>query len=273
MINSKVQVIRQAVAEGTGAEIEIRVDSGGLQTGVQIWFSDLGRSNGPSIRLRPYGLLRHRVTLSFGSFSGPILQQIIEANDEEVQLARALLKTVEGHAAVSFSGDAEINNWKITGPEFQIKAERKRIQSQLDDDALEVTCRQIVVPIMAAMAELIGYDEILPEEIDDTPAWEGAVRQSVIKRRERNPRNRLLCLRLHGYHCSICNSDPREKYGDAGAILEVHHLEPLALAEVPRPYDPETDLIPLCPCCHRAIHSRRPVPWTPAEIKARITNV
>ena len=52
---------------------------------------------------------------------------------------------------------------------------------------LKETCSKIVVPLMAAMAELIGYDEILPEELLDEPAWEGAEKQSVITRRERNP--------------------------------------------------------------------------------------
>jgi len=233
MIESKTELIRQAVAEGTGADIKIRTDTRGTQTGVQIWFSDLGRSNGPSIQLRPAGLHRHLVTLSFGSFSGPVLKQIAEANDEEIQLARALLRTVTKLADISFSGNSGFDDWKVTGAEFRIVAERKSIQERLGDEALETTCKQIVVPIMAAMAELIGYDEVLPEEVDDTPAWEGAERRSVINRRERNPRNRLLCLRVHGYSCNICGIDPREKYQDTGSILEVHHLEPLCLTAPP----------------------------------------
>jgi 5-methylcytosine-specific restriction protein A len=47
----------------------------------------------------------------------------------------------------------------------------------------------------------------------------------------------------------------------------VHHLEPVASLDVPRVYNPATDLIPLCPNCHRAVHSRAPVPYQPEELK------
>ena len=68
--------------------------------------------------------------------------------------------------------------------------------------------------------------------------------------------------------CAVCRTDPRDVYGDAGGIIEVHHLEPLALLSSPRPYDPVSDLVPLCPCCHRAVHTKRPVPHTPDELAA-----
>lgn len=273
MIDAKSEIIRNAVAEGTGARIEIKTDTSGLQTAVQLWFSDLRRSSGPSVLFGPAGLKRHSVTLSFGNFSGPVLEQIARADEEEVLLSRALLRSINDEVSLVFPDGTDPDEWEITGPGFTITAERRRIEEHLGDDALEQTCNNIVVPLMAAMAELIGYDEILPEEPQDEPAWEGAEKRSVIKRRERNPRNRLLCLRIHGYSCKICGTDPRQIYGEAGAILEVHHLEPLAQQQTPRVYDPETDLIPLCPNCHRVVHSRRPVPWTPQEISGKIANV
>ena len=45
---------------------------------------------------------------------------------------------------------------------------------------------------MAAMAELIGYVEVIQDIKDEEPAWEGAEKISIVKRRERNPwRERL----------------------------------------------------------------------------------
>jgi 5-methylcytosine-specific restriction protein A len=120
---------------------------------------------------------------------------------------------------------------------------------------------------MAAMAELIGYD-VIEEEHEEDHAIEGTVLVSTIKRRERNPRNRLLCIRLHGERCACCGLAPRTVYGDAGGIIEVHHLEALSLQEVPRPYDPAIDLAPLCPNCHRAVHTRRPIPLGLDELRA-----
>jgi 5-methylcytosine-specific restriction protein A len=119
---------------------------------------------------------------------------------------------------------------------------------------------------MAAMAELIGYDMLDERVADEAPAFEGAVLQSVVNRRERNPRNRLLCIRIHGEKCKSCGLDPKKKYGAAGSIIEVHHLEPLATLVEARPYDPRKDLVPLCPSCHRAAHTRRPIPFSLNEL-------
>ncbi len=123
---------------------------------------------------------------------------------------------------------------------------------------------------MAAMAELIGYDVVEEDpEKAEVPAFEGAILESVVRRRERNPRNRLLCIRFHGEKCCACGLEPKLRYGDlAGAIIEVHHLEALSLLAEPRPYVPVADLVPLCPNCHRAVHTRRPVPLPVEELKS-----
>lgn len=121
--------------------------------------------------------------------------------------------------------------------------------------------------MMAAMAELIGYDVIDEPSDNEMPIFEGGISQSVVKRRERNPRNRLLCIRIHGEKCVICGCEPRRVYGEAGSIIEVHHLEPLASLTEPRPYDPRVDLVPICPNCHRAVHSRRPYPFGIEELR------
>lgn len=273
MIDTKVDIIREAIAEGTGASIGVEIDVQGLRTALHLWFSDLRQNSGPYVELKPSGLKRHLINLQFGNFAAPIIHQISKADEEAVHLARALFRTVNKTALVQFSDGYTIDDWKVEDGEFNVSIERKHIADNLSDDALVQTCKDIVVPVMAAMAELIGYDEILPEMENDEPAWEGAVRPSTINRRERNPRNRLLCLRIHGYCCQICGVDPREKYGLAGSIIEVHHLEPISLVQSPRRYDPESDLIPLCPSCHKAIHSRRPVPWTPSEVKGLMANV
>lgn len=150
---------------------------------------------------------------------------------------------------------------------FRMVATLRRASQLRDDGAIVAICNEVLVPMMAAMAELIGYDVIEDSIQDQAPALEGAISQSVVRRRERNPRNRLLCIRLHGEKCVVCDLEPRLRYAAAGGIIEVHHLEPLALADVPRPYDPRTDLVPLCPSCHRAVHTARPVPLTPEALR------
>jgi len=270
MLTAKQALILREVEEGTGAEISLEEDRNGVQSGLRLWFADLQRSNGPIVTLRPTGLSRFEARLAFGNFAAATIGQMKRAEAEEVQLARALIASVARSADVSISGDQTLADWTITDGSFTITAEKRGIGGRFDDEMLTGTCRELVIPLLAAMAELYGYDPVTEPEMPGGEV-EGAVALTVVKRRERNPRNRLLCLRIHGTLCKVCGTDPDARYGEAGAIIEVHHLQPLSLVGEPRAYDPATDLMPLCPNCHRAVHTRRPVPWTPDELRERLT--
>jgi 5-methylcytosine-specific restriction protein A len=176
-----------------------------------------------------------------------------------------LVDSIASDVELDFSGQ-ERGNWKITSGSFRITATVRR-SADASDEAVARISRDVVVPLMAAMAELIGYD-VIEEDDEAGHAMEGAILVSTITRRERNPRNRLLCIRLHGERCACCGLEPRTVYGDAGGIIEVHHLEALSLLEMPRPYDPAIDLAPVCPNCHRAVHTRRPIPLGLDELRA-----
>lgn len=268
MLAAKKELILKELAEGIGAAFAAEVDQSGLRSGLRIWFGDLDKKHGPVAELRAHGLKGHRVTLTFGNFSKGVLSQILAASSEDVQLARALVASIRPEVDVQIPGQS-ISDWKVTSGAFRIVATIREQDHPLDDTSVIATCRDVIVPMMAAMAELIGYDVIEDRQREDeVPAWEGAILQSVVTRRERNPRNRLLCIRIYGERCFACGTDPRMTYGDAGSIIEVHHLEPLSLLMEPRPYDPRTDLVPLCPNCHRTVHTRRPVPLTIADLKA-----
>ena len=273
MLAEKQDLIRREVEEGTGAAVCLEEDRSGVQTAIRVWFADLERSHSPIVTLRPTGLRRFEAKLAFGNFAADTIRQMQQASAEEVQLARALVASLATGANLKIGNGQTSDDWLIDDGSFTIIAEKRNIESRFEDDSVAETCRELVIPVLAAMAELYGYDPI--EEIpspDQEVLTEGAIKLTVIRRRERNPRNRLLCLRVHGAVCNICSLDPRELYCDAGSIIEVHHLQPLSLAGEPRPYDPATDLIPLCPNCHRAVHTRRPVPWTPAELRDVMRN-
>lgn len=266
MIAGKKDLILRELEEGTGAAIAAAVDISGLRSGLRIWFGDLDEKHGPVAELRPYGLKGHSVRLSFGSFSGEVIDQIQRASPEDVQLARALVASVRPDIVVEIAGQ-DISDWSVTSGSFRMTARIRDQDHPHEDVAIIAICREVIVPMMAAMAELIGYDVIEENVGDRVPAVEGAVLQSVVQRRERNPRNRLLCIRIHGERCVVCEQEPRQVYGEAGSIIEVHHLEPVASLLEPRPYDPRTDLVPLCPNCHRALHTRRPIPFSIEELK------
>ena len=266
MIAEKENLIRVELEEGTGAAIATAVDRRGLRSGLRIWFSDLDDKHGPVAELRPYGLKGYRIDLSFGNFSGEVIGLIRKASSEDVQLARALVASIRSDINIEVHGQ-NISEWSVTNGAFRMTAKIRDQEHPHADAVVIATCKDVIVPMMAAMAELIGYDVIEAPAENEVPAFEGAILQSVVQRRERNPRNRLLCIRIHGEKCAACSLEPRLKYGDAGSIIEVHHLEPVSLLAEPRAYDPRKDLVPLCPSCHRAVHTRRPSPISIEELK------
>jgi len=267
---------RLGIEQGTGASIAVRTipaTAPGERTALEFRFADLGRNHGPVVKLRPSGLYRHVVSTRFGRFSGEVVASIRAADDESRALALALFRTVSSEASLHMEF-GEDDEWPAIDHRFRVRAERRLSTEPLSDDALASTCRQVVVPVMAAFAELIGYEPDTDVNEPNAPAYasegaiamEGALALGIVQRRERNPRNRTVCLATHGHVCAACEIDPRDVYGEAG-MIEVHHLQPLALVDGPRCYDPTTDLVPLCPGCHRAAHTRRPLPLTPDEIR------
>lgn len=266
MIGSKKNLIIKELEEGTGAAMAATVASEGLRSGVRVWFADLNEKHGPVAEIRPYGLKGHQINLTFGNFSGEVIKQILKSSPEDIQLAQALVASIRKNVEINIP-EQSISDWRIKDGAFRIEAKIRNQDHPYEDTTVIATCRDVIVPMMAAMAELIGYDELDPEMTEEYPLIEGRTLQSVVKRRERNPRNRLLCIRIHGEKCKACGTEPKLIYGEAGSIIEVHHLEPLALVGKPKPYDPRTDLVPLCPSCHSAVHTRRPIPFSIEELQ------
>jgi 5-methylcytosine-specific restriction protein A len=276
MISTTKQLIQDYLSEQTGASISVESERIGPRTGLSIWFEDLGKSHSPVLTLTPKGLTRHSIVVSLGRFARQTQLQMASAPCDALILARALLSTVKQYGELVFDPEQDIDTWSVKEENFRILVTVHNIDGQLQDAALIQTCTNVVIPIIAALAELIGYVELKDDSAtdqaingnDDEGGYEGATRKATIKRRERNRRSRLLCIQIHGEKCFICGVDPRKSYGAAGGILQVHHLEPLSLLTEPKRYDPRNDLIPLCPNCHFAVHTKRPFPLTPEELIA-----
>ena len=260
---SRVDLLREVLEQGIGADIVVETDSSGLRTGLRSYFAGLTQNQGPVCTITPSGLKRHNVTVRFGKFSNPCITQMQAASEERQLVARALVQEVARASEVTLLPEQQLDTWAITGPAFAIEVVVRDVQDHASAEAVARTASEVMVPLMASMAELIGYDEA--ESIAGDV--EGSVIEKTVRRRERSPRNRLLCLSIHGHRCAACGFNPAGVYGDAGGIMEVHHLEPLGLIELPRHYDPRTDLVPLCPNCHRAIHTRKPVAYTLEELR------
>lgn len=167
-------------------------------------------------------------------------------------------------------------------------------------------CQDLGLPIVTVLVVYtgsgkvgIGYDEFdatfpydttkAKEEqnkVWGTPSWEGLSNtvqeydgiwtndvvgeegETVYAKRKtivRDGRLRERCLREKGYVCAVCGFDATKKYGKAFAgLIEVHHLSPMAEGVRKTTLD---DLLPVCPNCHRALHSKAGEPYTVEELK------
>jgi len=86
---------------------------------------------------------------------------------------------------------------------------------------------------------------------------EGAERQAVVKRYERNAYARDLCIEEHGCSCSVCGLDFGQEYGEIGqGFIHIHHIRELSQIREEHDVDPVNDLRPVCPNCHAMLHHK-----------------
>lgn len=98
---------------------------------------------------------------------------------------------------------------------------------------------------------------------------EGEAETITSTKYERNPKARAACLAAHGTSCSVCGIDFEKTYGpEFAGKIEVHHIVPLS--EIGEEYvvNPVRDLIPVCPNCHTALHSKKDGVYTVDELIA-----
>ena len=104
----------------------------------------------------------------------------------------------------------------------------------------------------------------LPEEF----YVEGAQKQILTNRYERNPKARARCIAVHGSACAVCGFDFGLAFGEEfSGKIEVHHKKPIS--EIGESYvvDPVNDLVPVCPNCHMMLHSKPGSVYTIEELK------
>lgn len=124
--------------------------------------------------------------------------------------------------------------------------------------ALDAAWNELVIPFERDLASKMLHAAAAPEEpSDEEDLFEGAELSVISDRFERNKKARELCLAAHGTACAVCGFDSGKVYGPLFAgVIDVHHRVPLSEIREDHVVDPVKDLIPLCPNCHRAIHSK-----------------
>ncbi|MBO5163122.1 MAG: HNH endonuclease [Ruminococcus sp.] len=80
---------------------------------------------------------------------------------------------------------------------------------------------------------------------------EGAMRDILTNKYERNKKARARCIAYYGTACMVCGIDFGALYGEEfSGKIEVHHRKPLHEIKEDYVVDPINDLVPLCPNCH-----------------------
>ena len=117
-------------------------------------------------------------------------------------------------------------------------------------------------------------DDSSKEEMEESDAaitssvMEGGRIECYSTRFERNRKLRNEAIRIHGLTCAVCGFDFAKHYGDLGqGFIEVHHTKPLSSVDERHPVNPRTDLVCLCPNCHRVIHRAKDRMMTVEELK------
>lgn len=108
-----------------------------------------------------------------------------------------------------------------------------------------------------------SFWEKFENDFDEIPnpetVFEGAKREIVVNRYERNREAREKCIAAHGCKCVVCGMDFEKVYGPIGrGYIHVHHIVPLSSIGKEYELDPINDLIPVCPNCHAMLHRKDP---------------
>lgn len=97
---------------------------------------------------------------------------------------------------------------------------------------------------------------------------EGAPKQVLVNKYERNSKLRHEAIMIHGFSCMGCKFDFNEFYGEHGRdFIEVHHIKPLSKIKEETTIDPKKDMIVLCSNCHRMVHRNPDSPLSLRELK------
>ena len=123
--------------------------------------------------------------------------------------------------------------------------------------------------------DYIGGKRYIWAELEDKEYFESGIsKKADVNVYERNSAARKACLDANGYNCKICGFESEKVYGKGFEhLIHVHHIKPISEQGGEYPVDPKTDLIPVCPNCHMALHTKVNGKYlTSIELKEKIKN-
>ena len=222
---------------------------------------------------------RIEVHFRLGRFAVDLLKSMNSANKEQRRLFIAILpKCRDSDAKIdllvnetrySFFDDGF---WDLPWTSFRFLLSKGMLAINDGDDENDYQIvEQWTLLVVAAVMALLPLSVEIEDEEDELGFHDGTLTRVPQNRYERDRRNRVAALSIHGKICIGCGLDMAKKYGHlASGVIEVHHIQPVSEYRISRQINPRTDLVPLCPNCHAVVHLRNP-PYTVDELKSLLT--
>lgn len=269
-MRTEPEIIRRVLEEryGVGLSAEQRPSAEGQR--IVLWPSEIPESRSVSLEII-LGWRSLDVSASGGAYSRYFVAAMGQAEPRQREVFRGFLRAAREKAGivelwingsiVSFESD---DIWSNGWDRILIKIGRHplSIPSASPKDVAEAALPWVSLALGAVLSLVPLEDE------DEEARREGAVREVLAKRYERDPINRALCLEIHGTTCKVCGLSFGDRYGEIGeGFIEVHHADQLSNMDgIQQVINPLTDLVPLCCNCHAMAHRRNP-PYEVEELK------
>lgn len=213
--------------------------------------------------------------LVWGKFARPCIQKLGEADPMSrlsvAAVASSLPKGIRPQFVIN-GVERPLNDPKAW-PAGWNSVQWSLLRGSLPGDTMteqdwEVVSADLVLPLLSMLVALLGVEEVEA----DSSATEGNSYEARSIRYERKKINRDICLRIRGTRCLCCNRSMEEEYGSvAHDLIEVHHVVPASAMGPEYRVNPTTDLVPVCPNCHRVLHRSDP-PMPPEQLRAALAS-
>ena len=268
------RILAEVISTETGLEFSISKDrtEGGIR-----WLElvPAGHPTSQTFAIRTeIGWRRLDIRFRFGNFAAELMSSVNSADEAGRRIFKTVLDSCINAGAdvvLILNGTKRNHNhdaiWSEQWRSFEFSIGKGMRAINEGDNIGDMHLLQSWTKLAAA-----AVIALLPveESIDDSDVQgfpEGAKLKIEVNRYERDRRNRVAALAIHGHKCMACDKNMSDLYGSiAEGLIEVHHVVPVSEIGAGYIIDPKSDLIPLCPNCHSVAHRRSP-PYSIEELQ------
>lgn len=181
------------------------------------------------------------------------IECVLDLKNSNIELGKEFAKKLNLNISRT-QNEIVLKSWKIENTDKDLNKFIEKFETFLNKD-------------INVFENILKQNEKI-EDKDEEAFIEGLQEKMFSTKYERNAKARKKCLEVHGTACAVCGIDFGKVYGpEFAGKIEVHHIVPISQIGKEYVVDPVKDLIPLCPNCHTAIHSKKDGAYTVEELK------